>query len=136
MERRSAGASGLGRREPTDLAEVLERVLDKGVVIAGDVAINLLDIELLTIKLRLLIASADKAREMGIDWWTHDPFLSSQARELADGKGDGSAAMGDREIHQRLDRLEEILESLRSEALPGGASAHEAAPEGDDGGRG
>ena len=61
------------------LVDLLDRVLDKGVVIAGDIKINLLDIELLTIKIRLLIASADKAREMGIDWWAHDPQLSSKA---------------------------------------------------------
>src|SRR5688572_30862033 len=64
----------------TGLVDVLDRVLDKGVVIAGDVKINLLDIELLTIKVRLLIASADKAKEMGIDWWAHDPELSSKSR--------------------------------------------------------
>lgn len=60
------------------LADILERVLDKGIVIAGDIRINLLDIELLTIKLRILIASVDKAKEMGIDWWEHDPALSSR----------------------------------------------------------
>jgi hypothetical protein len=65
--------------QPAQLADVLERVLDKGIVIAGDIQINLLDIELLTIKLRLLVASADKAREMGIDWWQSDPFLSGGA---------------------------------------------------------
>ena len=64
--------------QPAQLADVLERVLDKGIVIAGDIQINLLDIELLTIKIRLLIASADKAREMGIDWWQNDPFLSGR----------------------------------------------------------
>lgn len=68
--------------QPANLADLLERVLDKGVVIAGDIRINLLDIELLTIKIRLLIASVDKAREMGIDWWEHDPSLSSGARDL------------------------------------------------------
>jgi hypothetical protein len=65
---------------PAQLADVLERILDKGIVVAGDIQINLLDIELLTIRLRLLIASADKAREMGIDWWQNDPFLSSRNR--------------------------------------------------------
>jgi hypothetical protein len=64
----------------TDLADILERVLDKGVVIAGDIRVNLLDIELLTIKLRLVVASVERAREMGIDWWEHDPALSSAAR--------------------------------------------------------
>jgi hypothetical protein len=66
---------------PAQLADVLERVLDKGIVIAGDIQINLLDIELLTIKLRLLVASADKARELGIDWWEGDPFLSRKAQK-------------------------------------------------------
>jgi hypothetical protein len=66
--------------ETANLADILERVLDKGVVIAGDIKINLLDIELLTIKLRLLVLSVDKARDMGIDWWEHDPSLCSRAR--------------------------------------------------------
>jgi hypothetical protein len=70
------------RNEPLGLADVLERVLDKGLVIAGDIRVNLLDIELLTIKIRLLVASVDKAREMGIDWWEHDPSLSSGERDL------------------------------------------------------
>ena len=72
--------SGNGHRGDS-LVDLLDRVLDKGVVIAGDIKINLLDIELLTIKIRLLIASADKAREMGIDWWAHDPQLSSKAEK-------------------------------------------------------
>ncbi|WP_329395982.1 gas vesicle protein [Streptomyces melanogenes] len=63
-----------------NLADILERVLDKGIVIAGDIRINLLDIELLTIKLRLIVASLDKAKEMGIDWWEDDPALSGAAR--------------------------------------------------------
>jgi hypothetical protein len=63
--------------------DVLERVLDKGIVVAGDIRVDLLDIELLTIRLRLLIASVDRAKEMGIDWWEHDPTLSSGARDLA-----------------------------------------------------
>src|SRR5581483_1463598 len=78
---------------PANLADILERVLDKGIVIAGDIQINLLDIELLTIKLRLLVASADKAREMGIDWWTGDAFYSSGRR--------------DNSLDSRLRRLEE-----------------------------
>jgi hypothetical protein len=60
-----------------NLADILERVLDKGIVIAGDIRVNLLDIELLTIKIRLIVASVDRAREMGIDWWERDPSLSS-----------------------------------------------------------
>ncbi|NUO48756.1 MAG: gas vesicle protein [Polyangiaceae bacterium] len=67
----------------SDLADILERVLDKGVVIAGDIQVKLLDIELLTIKVRLLIAGVDKAREMGISWWEQDPFLTSGGRAVA-----------------------------------------------------
>jgi hypothetical protein len=64
------------------LADVLERVLDKGIVIAGDIQVNLLDIELLTIKLRLVVATVDKAKEIGIDWWEGDPALSRGAEDL------------------------------------------------------
>jgi Gas vesicle protein len=79
----SSGSLSRSSGSGPNLADVLERVLDKGMVIAGDVKISLLDIELLTIKVRLLVASVDKAREMGIDWWEHDPALSSRARALA-----------------------------------------------------
>ncbi|MEW2806465.1 gas vesicle protein [Streptomyces massasporeus] len=61
------------------LADLLERVLDKGIVIAGDIKIDLLDIELLTIRLRLFIASVETAKKAGIDWWETDPALSSRA---------------------------------------------------------
>lgn len=71
-----------GAGHSDSLADILERVLDRGVVIAGDVTVSLVGIELLTIKLRLLIASVDKAREMGIDWWEADPALSGEARRL------------------------------------------------------
>ncbi|TYB59813.1 gas vesicle protein [Nonomuraea sp. PA05] len=73
--------AGPANREPANLGDILERVLDRGVVIAGDIRVNLLDIELLTIKLRLLIASVDTARELGIDWWEHDPYLSGRDRD-------------------------------------------------------
>ena len=63
------------------LKDVLELVLDKGIVIAGDIQIKLADVDLLTIKIRLLICGVDKAKEMGIDWWESDSFLSSKARE-------------------------------------------------------
>ncbi|MGY0056382.1 gas vesicle protein [Streptomyces sp. LZ34] len=80
--RREGTSREPARHEPANLADILERVLDKGIVIAGDIRINLLDIELLTIKIRLLVASVDRAREMGIDWWEHDPTLSSGARDV------------------------------------------------------
>ncbi len=65
--------------DSSTLADVLERILDKGLVIAGDIKIKLVDIELLTIQIRLLICSVDKAREMGIDWWTTNSYLSPGA---------------------------------------------------------
>jgi len=85
----------VGSRQPApqNLADVLERVLDKGIVIVGDIQVRLLDIELLTIKVRLMVASVDKAKEMGIDWWENDPFVSSLASseeekpELEEGSG-------------------------------------------------
>ena len=83
------------------LADVLERILDKGVVIAGDVSISLVGIELLTIRLRLLIATVDKAKELGINWWETDPRLTTSA----------PPAGGDALI-ERLDRLEARLAQL------------------------
>jgi Gas vesicle protein len=93
----------------TNLADILERVLDKGIVIAGDIQINLLDIELLTIKLRLLIASVDRAREMGINWWETDPSLqSASAPEVAGGDGPERDQLEreNRELRERLERIE------------------------------
>lgn len=71
-----------GPAQSDGLADVLERILDKGVVIAGDVSVSLVGIELLTIRLRLLIATVDKAKEMGINWWESDPRLSAHAATL------------------------------------------------------
>ncbi len=92
-----------GTHSSSNLSDLLERVLDKGVMIAGDITLCLGEIELLQIKIRLLIASVDKAREMGIDWWRHDPALSSAAR---------TAAAPSTELMQRLDRLEALLAPL------------------------
>ncbi|WP_236787889.1 gas vesicle protein [Amycolatopsis sp. GM8] len=80
----SASPSGLGQgdHQPANLGDILERVLDKGLVIAGDIRVNLLDIELLTIKLRLVIASLETAREVGINWWESDPWLTGDGGEL------------------------------------------------------
>ncbi len=68
--------------QSTNLGDILERVLDSGIVIAGDIRVNLLDIELLTIKLRLVIASLETAKEAGIDWWENDPWLSGKSSKL------------------------------------------------------
>jgi hypothetical protein len=89
-----------------NLADVLERILDKGVVIAGDIRIKLVEIELLTINLRLLIASVDKAREIGIDWWSHSPFLCSTARPEVSPPSSPNLLPELSEIKARLERLE------------------------------
>src|SRR4051794_41794651 len=81
--------SPIQARRGDSLADILERVLDKGIVIAGDITINLLEIELLTIKVRLLIASVDKAREMGINWWESDNALSNGGAKKGGGQGAG-----------------------------------------------
>ncbi|MFC9229218.1 gas vesicle protein [Streptomyces decoyicus] len=110
-----------GQGSSANLADILERVLDKGIVIAGDIQINLLDIELLTIKLRLLIASVDKAKEMGIDWWEHDPSLSSRASE------------GSRSLREENKRLRAEIEALREgEELPPAEDEEEADEEDED----
>jgi hypothetical protein len=118
-----APAQGLAGHPRSDsLADVLERVLDKGIVIAGDIQVNLLDIELLTIKLRLLVASVDKAKEMGINWWESDPALSTSSRELVDEN---------ERLRERLDRMERQLSQL--EAGENGAAADDAGAAADDG---
>lgn len=89
--------------QATNLADILERVLDKGIIIAGDITISLVDVELLNIKLRLLVASVDKAMEMGINWWESDPYLSSRAQQLE---------AENRLIQERFDRLEARLEEI------------------------
>lgn len=96
---------------PANLADILERVLDRGIVIAGDIKIDLLDIELLTIRLRLFVASVDTAKKAGIDWWETDPALSSRAarQELREEN---------RELRRRLESLEAATEPER-QPLPG-----------------
>ena len=107
MEPGGAGASQAYRSgrggEPANLGDILERVLDKGLVIAGDIRVNLLDIELLTIKLRLIIASLDTARQVGINWWESDPWLNADA---VNRKADKELADENRRLRARLRALE------------------------------
>lgn len=104
FQQRSYPVSG---PQTTNLADILERVLDKGIVIAGDIKIDLLDIELLTIRLRLFVASVDTAKKAGIDWWEADPALSSRAFRSA-------LQDENRELRERL----EALESNTKDELP------------------
>jgi hypothetical protein len=106
LARQPAQAGLPAPAEGANLGDILLRVLDQGIVIAGDIQINLLDIELLTIKLRLLVASVDTAREMGINWWEGDPTLRA-----AEPDDDGRA------LAERVARLERQLEAGRE---PGG----------------
>jgi hypothetical protein len=87
--------------EAASLADILERVLDKGIVIAGDIKIQIADIDLLNIKIRLLIASVDKALEMGINWWQQDSYLSTKARKA-------DIEQENKELKRRLERNEEL----------------------------
>lgn len=90
----------------SNLLEVLEKILDKGVVIAGDIKISLADVDLLTIKIRLLIASVDKAREIGMDWWEKDPYYSSRGRIAEEENA---------RLYERINRLEHLVDA---KALP------------------
>ena len=85
--------------QSSTLADLLERILDKGIVIAGDIRIRLVDVELLTIQIRLVICSVDKAKEMGMDWWVNNPMFSSHARPELNGDPLG-------ELEKRLAALE------------------------------
>jgi hypothetical protein len=105
--------------DTSNLADILERVLDKGIVIAGDIKIKLVDIELLTIQVRLLIASVDKAREMGMDWWMRNPDLTS----MADPKRD-------RELEELRQRVRELEGKSAVEAAPAAESARSERPGG------
>lgn len=89
--------------QSSSLADILERVLDKGIVIAGDITVAIADIDLLTIKIRLLVASVDKAMEMGVNWWQADPFLSTHAQALQEEN---------RTLRERLGRLEAKMEAV------------------------
>jgi len=88
----------------TTVADLLERLLDKGIVISGDIRIRLVEVELLTLEIRLLICSVDKALEMGLDWWTGNPAFDSKARV--------TSSLPNTELEDRLKRLEARLETV------------------------
>lgn len=89
------------------IVDVLEKILDKGVVIAGDITVGIADIELLTIKIRLIVASVDKAKEIGMDWWETDPYLSSKAVN----RQESSLEEENKRLYERLESLEKKLET-------------------------
>ncbi|MBM7551301.1 gas vesicle protein [Thalassobacillus pellis] len=91
--------------QSSNLVDVLETVLDKGVVIAGDIRVGLADIELLSIKIRLIIASVDKAKEIGMDWWETDPYLSSKAAD----ENQEQLKKENEQLQKRIDALEDKI---------------------------
>ncbi|HEX8944747.1 MAG TPA: gas vesicle protein [Gemmatimonadaceae bacterium] len=91
------------------LVDILDRVLDKGLVIAGDIKINLANVELLTIQVRLLICSIDKAEQIGLNWWRNDPRLNMAA---------AAALSGSTDMEARLARIEEQLTRLAATTQP------------------
>ncbi|HXG90682.1 MAG TPA: gas vesicle protein [Vicinamibacterales bacterium] len=95
-----------GRTRSTGLVEVLDRILDKGLFIGGDIKISLAEVELLTIRIRLIVCSLDKAREIGLDWWMYDRHLSP-----------GRSGAADRDqLEQRIAELERMLGAAPPEA--------------------
>ena len=100
------------------LVDILDRVLDKGLVIAGDIKINLANVELLTIQVRLLVCSIDKAEQIGLNWWRNDPRLNMSA------PGESLAAA---DVEQRLQRIEAQLERLITRGGTGTAATDTAA---------
>lgn len=93
--------------QSSSLADILERVLDKGIVIAGDITVSVGSTELLSIRIRLLVSSVDKARELGINWWEGDPYLSSQASLLQEEN---------QALQKRLENMEAELRRLKGES--------------------
>lgn len=103
--------------QSTNLADLLERILDKGVVVAGDISIKLVEVELLTIQLRLVVCSVDKARELGLDWWNHAGGRQSLPLPESDPK------LG--AMEQRLERLEEALGAVVAAPRKRRSAAHD-----------
>jgi hypothetical protein len=91
------------------LVDILDRVLDKGLVVAGDIKVNLANVELLTIQIRLLVCSIDKAEQIGLNWWRNDPRLNIAAS--------GAIAPGS-EVDERLKKMEAQLRQLVADSEP------------------
>lgn len=101
---------GALQRQPQGLVDILDKILDKGLVVAGDVKVSLANVELLTIQLRLVICSIDKAEAIGINWWRSDRFYSSDPR----------AVRGGEEVDALKARIDELERQLNAQSLPGG----------------
>lgn len=113
--------------DSTNVADLLERVLDKGVVIAGDIKVSLLDIELLTIQIRLVVCSIDKAKEMGMDWWANTPVFMGPTRQEALPEADETKAKELEALQARVRELESALGTKAPAAAAGSAAGVEEA---------
>jgi gas vesicle protein GvpA/GvpJ/GvpM family len=100
------------QRQPQGLVDILDKILDKGLVVAGDVKVSLANVELLTIQLRLVICSIDKAQEIGINWWRSDRFYSADARSLNSGE----------DYNALKARIQQLENQLNTRAVPSGKS--------------
>lgn len=107
-----ADFSPVAPSRPQGLVDVLDRILDKGLVIAGDVKVNLANVELLTVQVRLLVCSIDKAEEIGLNWWRFDPALT------APGGGQAHLQAENRELRERVRALEERVRALTPDGFP------------------
>lgn len=95
--------------QSSTIVDVLEKILDKGVVIAGDITVGIADVELLTIKIRLIVASVDKAKEIGMDWWENDPYLTSKATD----NNTKALQEENKRLQERLESLEQSMSTNR-----------------------
>jgi len=103
----------LEQHRSTGLVEVLDRVLDKGLLIAGDIRISLAEVELLTIRIRLIVCSVDKAQEIGMDWWKHD-------QNLAPGQGRDRLTAENEALRRQVRQLERRLAASPGRSVPAG----------------
>jgi len=104
-----AGNYELGPQRSQGLVDILDRILDKGLVVAGDIRIGLANVELLTIRIRLLVCSVDKANEIGMNWWRSDPYFSSDAAAASAPQLDS--------VHEKLDRITARLDALEQKRV-------------------
>ena len=103
--------SSLITARPPGLVDVLDRILDKGLVIAGDIKVSLANVELLTLQIRLLVCSIDKAEQIGLNWWRYDTNLTTRAER---------AEAENVELRERLTELESEIRKLSAASLPAG----------------
>ena len=109
----SSERSTLITARPPGLVDVLDRILDKGLVIAGDIKVSLANVELLTLQIRLLVCSIDKAEQIGLNWWRYDTNLTTRAER---------AEAENVELRERLSELEQEIRKLAAAGLAAAAT--------------